>query len=404
MTGPDYLGWSPMRFQIQLIDASQAPVTVSLRGRRPQRVKVGGQVVFAKSATDTPTDRLRLDIPDGKPVDFYAAGKYHHPSRADKDVEIRAVRIDEERSIAEKLVMVRIRKNANKLTPAERDRFLDAFGKLNASGAGRFRNFRDMHRDRATAEAHFDAGFLAWHRAYLLDLERELQKIDPAVALPYWRFDQPARKLFTRRFMGQADTTGSVQFIAGHALESWETDSVRGIRRLPNFDTQREPANGIDENRTLALGTTLLDFLALEDDPHGLAHTSFNGYLDAIETAVKDPLFFLLHANVDRLWAKWQYNLGPVDAQRYDPATPASHVPPGRRIGHNLNDSMWPWNGITGGDRPPTAPGGELEPSAVVSAPGGKPRVRDMLDYGGAVVPANGLGFDYDDVQYGRRS
>ena len=75
--------------------------------------------------------------------------------------------------------MVRVRKNANRLTTAERDRFLRALATLNGSGIGRFTEFRDMHVGGAPdSEAHGGSGFLPWHRIYLLDLERELQAID----------------------------------------------------------------------------------------------------------------------------------------------------------------------------------------------------------------------------------
>src|SRR5262245_45212723 len=69
-----------------------------------------------------------------------------------------------------------------------------------------------------------------------------------------------------------------------------------------------------------------------------------------------DPLFFLLHCNVDRLWAKWQRQRG-----RFNPALAASYENGGGNpIGHNLPDTMWPWNGVTGAPRPPTAPGGAM--------------------------------------------
>ena len=60
---------------------------------------------------------------------------------------------------------------------------------------------------------------------------------------------------------------------------------------------------------------------------------------------------------------------------------------------------MWPWNGITGPPRPPTAPGGGLANSPSVKAPGPQPRVQDCLDYQGRIDAAAQLGFDYDDVQ-----
>jgi hypothetical protein len=69
-----------------------------------------------------------------------------------------------------------------------------------------------MHTQVSSPEAHGAPGFLPWHRAYLLDLERELQNIDPSVALPYWRFDQAAPNLFVKEFIGTSDPNGTVLF------------------------------------------------------------------------------------------------------------------------------------------------------------------------------------------------
>jgi len=98
--------------------------------------------------------------------------------------------------------MVRVRKNANTLQADERDRFLNAWKVLNNAGQGKFQDFRDMHVNASNAEEHGGPQFLPWHRTYLLDLERELQAIDPSVALHYWRFDQPAPNVFRSNFMG----------------------------------------------------------------------------------------------------------------------------------------------------------------------------------------------------------
>ena len=132
----------------------------------------------------------------------------------------------------------------------------------------------------------------------------------------------------------------------------------------------------------------------MEGNPHGSAHVSFGGMIQSASTAPRDPLFFLLHCNVDRLWAKWQRQNA-----RFNPAVVASfnnnNASP---IGHRLQDTMWPWNGVTGGTRPPTAPGGTMAPSPIVPAPGLSPRVQDMLDYHGVINAASNEAFDYDDV------
>jgi hypothetical protein len=54
------------------------------------------------------------------------------------------------------------------------------------------------------------------------------------------------------------------------------------------------------------IGTQFARFRRMEGAPHGFAHTSFDGPVNNPPTAPKDPLFFLLHVNVDRLWAFWE--------------------------------------------------------------------------------------------------
>ena len=162
---------------------------------------------FRQGATGAFSDTLTLPVPiNGTSVSFFVVGKFGRPSVNNGDVRIEA------RAgttlVGSVAVMVRIRKNANTLTAGERNRFVAAFAQLNNQGAGRFADFRNMHTNVSSPQAHGAPGFLPWHRAYLLDLERELQAIDPSVALPYWRFDQPAPNLFTPDFFGTSSAGG----------------------------------------------------------------------------------------------------------------------------------------------------------------------------------------------------
>jgi tyrosinase len=218
--------------------------------------------------------------------------------------------------------------------------------------------------------------------------------------LPYWRFDQPAPNVFTREFMGVSNAVGRVEFTAGHPFGTWRTDGALGISRRPLFPTGSAPPGLRTELETLALGgpapgATYANFDNLEGNPHGSAHGRFDGFISAIPTAARDPLFFLLHANVDRLWAKWQWI-----HRRTSPAEPRSFAAPSPpRVGHNLADTMWPWNGVIGAPRPPTAPGGTFRSSPTTSAPGPSPIVRGMIDHL-AVAGGASLGFAYDDVPF----
>lgn len=367
----NYVSWTPAGCQITLAEANGAtrPIRVILRNQNTRR---GGQVVFFDVIPGTEQDELQLDLPiDGIPVDFFIAGKFDSPSFADKDTVIEVIDTSSGSILSVTTLMVRIRKNANNLTTDERDRFLSALAILNNRGMGGFTDFRDMHRSVADAEAHSRAGFLPWHRAYLLDLERELQNIDPSVTLPYWRFDQPAPSLFRRDFIGVSTRTGAVDFASTNPLVSWTTDMSLGIDRQPEFNTRTEPATErsigigavIDETRTISLGSGYSDFRRMEGNPHGVAHLSFSGYLEDPDTAPRDPLFFLLHTNVDRLWAKWQWINGRFDITNTDTYRflGSAGNPGSTRVGHNLNDTMWPWNQVTSAtdpERPSNCPWG----------------------------------------------
>src|SRR5262249_56870360 len=119
------------------------------------------------------------------------------------------------------------------------------------------------------------------------------------------------------------------------------------------------PPGILSEAVTLALGGTFTNFRLMEGNPHGTAHVGFGGSIQDPGRAPKDPLFFLLHCNVDRLWAKWQRQ-----NTRFDPSAVASYDNSSSRIGHRLSDTMWPWNMSTVPPRPPfPPPGGTLAPS-----------------------------------------
>ena len=398
-TSPDaqFVTWAPSPCRIRVTNpAGSTGPTASVKLSSTSAASAGA-VRFRSGTSGAFAATLTLAVPTtGTSVPFFTAGTFGQPSTNNGDVRIEA-RVGST-LVGSAKVMVRIRKNANNLTPGERDRFVAALAKLNDQGLGRFSDFRNMHVSVSLPQAHRAPGFLSWHRAYLLDLERELQAIDQSVALPYWRFDQPAPNIFKRDFLGESNAIGRVQFTNSNPLQFWRTDGALGISRTPDFPTSQAPPGLSNEAQTLALGNQFRAFRGMEGDPHGLAHTSFGGFIQDPATAPKDPLFFLLHCYVDRLWAKWQRQNG-----RFDPAVAASFDErPTSRPGHKLNDTMWPWNGITSATdntRPPTAPGGAMAASPCVSAPSLQPRVRDCIDYHGVINAASNMGFDYDDVQ-----
>jgi tyrosinase len=408
-----YVTWAPAPCRLRVLDPDGATGQISANLSNRQTGS-GGKLVFRAKLADAPADQLDLSLAaNGAPALFFVAGRFRSPSLADGDASIE-IRLGAGAPILTTFpMMVRIRKNAEKLTTAERNRFLHALARLNNQGQGVFRSFRATHMDDTSREAHGRDGFMPWHRAFLLDLERELQRLDPGVTLPYWRFDQPAPKLFSASFLGAADpASGSVRFLPSNPLRLWSTDGQLGFRRRPLFDPRtsaaRNPtgpvtAEGVTVNSSAHYGSLRPIF---EQQPHGRAHVSFQGLIQEIDTAAGDPLFYLLHCNVDRLWAKWQWfqkRFDMTSVKTYQFRGNASS-PGATRIGHNLLDTMWPWNNVKGGLRPSTAPRTPFSDSPVTSAPGQKPDVRAMIDFQGHGDPGKQLGFDYDDVPYEPRT
>lgn len=410
-SGRTFLTWVPVKGAVRLLDVgeSRVPVTIELKNGGTAG---GGTAVFDRQRSDAGTPTLQLTLPaDGSKVEFWAAGEFQKPSRDYGDAAIEAT-VAGTGPVGRLEMMVRVRKNAVQLSDPERDRFLLAIGRLNSAGHGLFQSFRDTHVLQSVNEAHDFPAFPPWHRAYLLDLERELQVIDSSVALPYWRFDEPAPALFAPQFLGMPAANPAngdvIQFPPGHALEFWKTD-IGGdpIERRPRYNIANAPPQQIQghpsvisQQATMALGSQFAAFRGMEGAPHGFAHTSFDGPINRVPKAAKDPLFFLLHANVDRLWAFWQWlnkRTDPSDAATYALSGPVRQ--PGN-IGHNLRDTMWPWNGSTIPPRPRfPPPRGPFPQSPVSSLPGPQPTVRDMIDYQG-IQGAGHLGFDYDDVPF----
>ncbi|MBD2503177.1 tyrosinase family protein [Anabaena azotica] len=407
-----YVAYAPSPSRIRLAGATTENVKVQLSSRPAQ--PGGGVVVFYSSRNQPSKQSLELTLPaDGSWVAFEIGGKFGFPSVNDKDSLLVVNGLGNEITIP---LMVRVRKNANNLTQGERDRFLEAYGQLNNAGTGIYQDFRDSHVQASDLEAHKGPQFLPWHRAFLLDLERELQIVDPSVSLPYWRFDEPAPKVFQADFIGQTrqvpeddDGTGDlVVFNIDNPLVAWATDGVPGVLRSARFDTLTSPASGVTippfnfpvltEAQTLALGDVYAEFThkteGIETLPHASAHVSFTGSISYVPTAAKDPLFFLLHANIDRLWALWQWFYKRINPQELESYTPED------RDGRRLADTMWPWNGVVTPPRPNFAPGGWLADSTVTSSPGKTPKVEDTIDFQGYETSTARLGYSYDNVPY----
>ena len=131
--------------------------------------------------------------------------------------------------------------------------------------------------------------FWSWHRMYLYWFERIVRKMceDPCWVLPYWNwapgsdfhlpapFRDPASELYT-------------------------------VNRDPMMNSGAAALNPL----LVSVGAsfTLTDFFSTNlniQGPHGSVHGGVGGWMAGVDTAAQDPIFYVHHSNVDRLWDLW---------------------------------------------------------------------------------------------------
>ncbi|MGY3621928.1 tyrosinase family protein [Bradyrhizobium sp. USDA 10063] len=452
----DYLTWAPAPARIRQIPQAGATdkvviLTNDAEGPVPpgRKYPLDGNVAFAKSITSgaTATEKtLELVLPkDGTWVNFFVAGSFPRASSADKDA---VIEVHEGSATGPRIhshaAMVRIRKNQRDLTDQERINFLTALSRFLREQRG-YERFVRVHELASMGKyqdpavyfwpdlAHRGPAFLAFHRAYLLSFERELQKIDPSVALPYWIMDE-LPSVFDENFMGanavsaEAGTFVEPTFSASNPLAHW---AVNG-EALYRFPYQRSDAQDLKtrffSDETLFVEGTYSKFSRkLEGNPHNLGHNWTGPWMQNCMISPSDPVFWPFHTGFDRQWAKWQWTGGRVNPNgsgesyfpndAYDDTAAGCNValPNGcAAIGHHLQDTMWPWNSAVGpgatikGNRPPAdLSQGYIGPFPKASIDGlwpsqpATPTPGDVIDYAGATAQRLDMGFAYDDVPFG---
>ena len=163
----------------------------------------------------------------------------------------------------------------------------------------------------ATCE-HGTEHFFSWHRMYLYFFERVLRQAsgDPNFALPYWDYTNPGVDP-----AAPGDPLGSLPSI--FAVPSLQTTG--GPIPNPLFDARRTSQFGFAVQLDPALTDvdsvlSVTDFFQFQSDLdgglHGHIHCSVGNsclapYMGLIPFSANDPIFWVHHANVDRLWDCW---------------------------------------------------------------------------------------------------
>jgi hypothetical protein len=166
---------------------------------------------------------------------------------------------------------------------------------------------------------HGAPGFLTWHRAYLLAIEGALQCVNPDVTLPYWNWSSgPTTGLppacSSPTYVNRKGATVDNPLYSGPLPPggpgTWTT-------RRPDIDTTSfgDLATSAQNAMTNTVFESFQDEL---NGAHGGVHVRVGGNMGSVPYAGFDPIFYMHHANVDRLWAAWQQShpgaLPPAEA------------------------------------------------------------------------------------------
>jgi Common central domain of tyrosinase len=161
--------------------------------------------------------------------------------------------------------------------------------------------------------------FLPWHRMYLYYFERILRAAsgDANLALPYWNYsnasDPDARRL-PLPFRQPANASNPLFLSAPNrsaAMNAGGTLPESAVALSDAFDLTNfsSPAgrNQSFGGQELPAPVHYADpHSVFENTPHDTVHGSMGGFMGGFNFAARDPIFWLHHANIDRLWKRWR--------------------------------------------------------------------------------------------------
>ncbi len=157
---------------------------------------------------------------------------------------------------------------------------------------------------------HADQYFLHFHRAYQYEFEEILRQKDCRITLPYWKFTSnptdPFNRLpFTNDGMGDSGLYPGGTCVANGPFASWiPADKTTCLVR--DFQPPVLPTITLLNTIMVASGSQFASFAnQLQFSFHNGVHVTISG--DSVTVlSPNDPLFFLLHGYIDKVWGMWQ--------------------------------------------------------------------------------------------------
>ena len=139
--------------------------------------------------------------------------------------------------------------------------------------------------------------FFSWHRMELCFFERILRKASglPSLGLPYWNYSDsadPNARFLPAAFRTPANATNPL-FTANR-------------NAAINNGTGQLSASAVSLAAAIPGPIPFYSFSSnVNGTPHGAVHGGIGGGMGSVPTAALDPIFWLHHCNIDRLWNRW---------------------------------------------------------------------------------------------------
>jgi tyrosinase len=144
---------------------------------------------------------------------------------------------------------------------------------------------------------HHSKFFWSWHRMYLHYFERIVRKFSGVSdwTLPYWNYSSASQRQLPAVFR---DSSSSLFVPAPNRPDVWNTGAASLPAAHVNTSTGMSKVNFYPGASS-----------SLEDNPHDNVHVDIGGdtgWMGDVQAAAKDPVFYVHHSNMDRLWNLWK--------------------------------------------------------------------------------------------------
>jgi tyrosinase len=161
-----------------------------------------------------------------------------------------------------------------------------------------------------TCQGHFAASgepyFCPWHRMYVCYFEEIIRAIlkDPKFTLPYWNYTVPAGYAVPKEFRLQNDPLWGPLYRPNRNPTS---NAGQPIFAAGGSASDMSPAPAMAETQYLPSGAIQGFNQTLDFGLHGNIHVfTGNGQgMGQIPWAANDPIFWMHHCNIDRIWTSW---------------------------------------------------------------------------------------------------